>query len=182
VVHGVDACRRLGSDDAAIAVADDDGRLIARRQDLPDSGDVLGQSRSLPVRCGAGLAAARQRGRNARDVPLGQELGGPVPPPRSVLHTRPLHEHDSHRHLLDLFRSALGPLAAATDTSTRMLIYHFGTRDALLREILVQARQRQLDVSRGLLMDLDATGDKARAARAFADFLATLAVPAPGNA
>jgi AcrR family transcriptional regulator len=35
-------------------------------------------------------------------------------------------------------------LAAAAGTSSRMLIYHFGTRDRLLREILGQARQRQL--------------------------------------
>jgi AcrR family transcriptional regulator len=45
----------------------------------------------------------------------------------------------------------LGPLAAAADTSSRMLIYHFGTRDGLLREILGQARQRQLDAFTELL-------------------------------
>ena len=45
----------------------------------------------------------------------------------------------------------LGPLATATDTSSRMLIYHFGTRDRLLREILGQARQRQIDVFTDLL-------------------------------
>src|SRR5580698_59621 len=39
----------------------------------------------------------------------------------------------------------LGPLATAAGTSTRMLIYHFGTRDGLLREVLRQARQRQRD-------------------------------------
>src|ERR1700732_3193886 len=37
----------------------------------------------------------------------------------------------------------LGPLATAADTSSRMLLYHFGTRDGLLREILGEARQRQ---------------------------------------
>ena len=150
----------------------------------------------------------------------------------------------------------LGPLAAATGTSSRMLIYHFETRDQLLREILNQARRRQVEsftellslrpdesytktlarawkaisgprgepylrifnrlhdsaggplwpgfrktattdwlapleagmgslgrpelatvvlaVIRGLLMDLDATGDSRRADRAFADFLATI--------
>ncbi len=150
----------------------------------------------------------------------------------------------------------LGPLAAAAGTSNRMLIYHFETRDGLLREILGRARQRQLHaftdllrvradepypttlshawsamtgpcgrpylrmfgrlhdtagaplwpgfrqaattdwlapleqgmstlgrpelatvvlaVIRGLLMDLDATGDAARTDRAFQDFLATL--------
>ncbi len=151
----------------------------------------------------------------------------------------------------------LEPLARATGTSQRMLIYHFGTRDGLLREILRCARQRQLDtfgellrvrpgepyavtlgnawsvlagpggrpflrmfgqwrdgavqplwpgfrqaattdwlgpladglrgigredsatlvlaVIRGLLMDLDATGDADRADRAFHDFLESLA-------
>ena len=39
----------------------------------------------------------------------------------------------------------LGPLAAATGTSARVLIYHFGTRDALLRAVLANARQRQFD-------------------------------------
>ncbi|MDA0183410.1 hypothetical protein OJ997_24075 [Solirubrobacter phytolaccae] len=150
----------------------------------------------------------------------------------------------------------LGPLATATGASSRMLIYHFDTRDNLLREILGQARQRQLDaftdllrvradepytatlsrawsgmagplgrpylrmfgrlhdtageplwpgfrkgattdwlapleeglrtlgrpelatvvlaVIRGLLMDLDATGDADRTDRAFADFLTTI--------
>ncbi|MFF1699983.1 TetR/AcrR family transcriptional regulator [Streptomyces sp. NPDC058257] len=150
----------------------------------------------------------------------------------------------------------LEPLATATGTSSRMLIYHFGTRDALLRAVLRHARQRQLDtfgdllrarpgepytatldrawtsitgvdgrpylqmfgqlresaaqqlwpdfrrtattdwlgpledglrsigrpelatlvlaVIRGLLMDLDATGDTARTDRAFHDFLASV--------
>ena len=40
----------------------------------------------------------------------------------------------------------LEPLARAAGTSTRMLIYHFGTRDALLRAILERARHRQLAV------------------------------------
>lgn len=150
----------------------------------------------------------------------------------------------------------LAPLAVAAGTSTRMLIYHFETRDGLLREILREARRRQvaaftdlirprpgepypmtlarawpaisgpegapylrmfgrlhdsageplwpgfrrtattdwlapledgmrsigrpematvaLAVIRGLLMDLDATGDTSRTDRAFAAFLATL--------
>jgi AcrR family transcriptional regulator len=45
----------------------------------------------------------------------------------------------------------LEPFAVAANTSTRMLIYHFGTRDALLREVLGQARQRQRRVFGGLL-------------------------------
>jgi len=150
----------------------------------------------------------------------------------------------------------LEPLAVAAGTSNRMLIYHFGTRDGLLRQILREARHRQVEaftelirlrpqepypttlgrawsaisgtqgqpylqmfsrlhdtageplwpgfrrtattdwlqpleigmrsigraelatvvlaVIRGLLMDLDATGDAERTDRAFEDFLATL--------
>lgn len=45
----------------------------------------------------------------------------------------------------------LGPLVSASGTSPRMLIYHFGTRDSLLREILFSARQRQLDAFGTLL-------------------------------
>ena len=45
----------------------------------------------------------------------------------------------------------LPPLARATGTSTRMLIYHFGTRDGLLLAILRQARARQRDTFGGLL-------------------------------
>ncbi len=45
----------------------------------------------------------------------------------------------------------LGPLATAAGVSTRMLIYHFGTRDALLREILGQARRRQVEAFTDLL-------------------------------
>ncbi len=157
----------------------------------------------------------------------------------------------------------LEPLATATGTSARMLLYHFGTRDALLRAVLGRARQRQLDtwgdllrarsdepytvtlerawasitgaegrpylrmfgrlresteqqlwpgfrrtattdwlgpledglrgtgrpelatlvlaVIRGLLMDLDATADTARADRAFHEFLASFAHLADGD-
>ncbi|KUL29581.1 TetR/AcrR family transcriptional regulator [Actinoplanes awajinensis] len=153
----------------------------------------------------------------------------------------------------------LEPLVSGTGTSARMLIYHFGTRDALLRAVLGNARERQLAtfggllrvradqaypgtladawtfiagpggqpylrmfgqwgtsaaqqllpdfrraattdwlgpleeglrsigrpelatlvlaVIRGLLMDLDATGDTARTGQAFADFLRTLEQP-----
>ncbi|WP_406437691.1 TetR/AcrR family transcriptional regulator [Streptomyces sp. NBC_01613] len=45
----------------------------------------------------------------------------------------------------------LEPLVTATGTSARMLIYHFGTRDALLRAVLAHARQRQLDAFGDLL-------------------------------
>lgn len=45
----------------------------------------------------------------------------------------------------------LEPLATASGTSARMLIYHFGTRDALLRAVLGHARRRQLDIFGDLL-------------------------------
>lgn len=45
----------------------------------------------------------------------------------------------------------LEPLVGASGTSARMLIYHFGTRDGLLRAILGRARQRQLDAFSDLL-------------------------------
>ena len=45
----------------------------------------------------------------------------------------------------------LEPLATASGTSARMLIYHFGSRDALLRAVLGHARQRQLDTFGDLL-------------------------------
>src|SRR3712207_1954231 len=45
----------------------------------------------------------------------------------------------------------LEPLATAARTSPRMLIYHFGTRDGLLREILGQARKRQVEAFTDLL-------------------------------
>jgi AcrR family transcriptional regulator len=45
----------------------------------------------------------------------------------------------------------LAPFAAATGTSSRMLIYHFETRDGLLREVLGQARRRQVEAFTGFL-------------------------------
>ncbi len=45
----------------------------------------------------------------------------------------------------------LEPLAAAAGTSNRMLIYHFGTRDRLLREVLGQARRRQVETFTDLI-------------------------------
>ncbi|MBJ7521773.1 MAG: TetR/AcrR family transcriptional regulator [Solirubrobacteraceae bacterium] len=45
----------------------------------------------------------------------------------------------------------LGPFAAATGASSRMLIYHFETRDTLLREVLGRARERQVEAFSELL-------------------------------
>ncbi|QTE30999.1 TetR/AcrR family transcriptional regulator [Pengzhenrongella sicca] len=45
----------------------------------------------------------------------------------------------------------LEPLVRATGTSARMLLYHFDTRDGLLRAILRQARKHQLDAFGDLL-------------------------------
>jgi AcrR family transcriptional regulator len=45
----------------------------------------------------------------------------------------------------------MGPLADAAGTSTRMLVYHFGTRDRLLREVLGRARERQREAFGAML-------------------------------
>ncbi len=45
----------------------------------------------------------------------------------------------------------LAPLAAAAGTSERMLLYHFGTRNGLLREVLREARHRQVHAFTDLL-------------------------------
>ena len=96
MAHGVDARSCLGGDDSAVAVGDYDGRLFARGQDLPDRGDILGQPGSLRTRRLTRLATAGQDGRVAGDSPLGQQLTGSMPPPRSVLDACPMHEHDPH--------------------------------------------------------------------------------------
>jgi AcrR family transcriptional regulator len=45
----------------------------------------------------------------------------------------------------------LDPFVRASGASARVLLYHFGTRDALLRSVLALARQRQLDAFGELL-------------------------------
>lgn len=45
----------------------------------------------------------------------------------------------------------LEPLAVAAGTSERMLVYHFRTRDDLLRQVLLEARQRQVSAWSELL-------------------------------
>ncbi|MFC7382404.1 TetR/AcrR family transcriptional regulator [Sphaerisporangium rhizosphaerae] len=42
--------------------------------------------------------------------------------------------------------SGLPAMAATAATSPRMLVYHFGTRERLLREVLEEARRRQLQL------------------------------------
>jgi AcrR family transcriptional regulator len=57
------------------------------------------------------------------------------------------------RHVLDcgLDGLSINTLAAAAGTSARMLIYHFGTKDQLMSEVLQQARQEQQALFAGLL-------------------------------
>lgn len=45
----------------------------------------------------------------------------------------------------------LTPFSDAAGVSNRMLIYHFGTRDGLLREVLQQARRRQVEAFTDLI-------------------------------
>jgi AcrR family transcriptional regulator len=57
------------------------------------------------------------------------------------------------RHVLDRGISGLSitSLATAAGTSARMLIYHFGTKDQLVTEVLHEARRRQQALFGGLL-------------------------------
>ena len=48
-----------------------------------------------------------------------------------------------------------GPPVPATGTSARMLLYHFGTRDALLQEVRRRARRRQTQLFGDLLLVRD---------------------------
>lgn len=64
--------------------------------------------------------------------------------PQPQIRQRLLDECTDHA-LAHGLPDTLGPLVAATGTSARVLIYHFGTRDALLRAVLGNARERQLD-------------------------------------
>lgn len=52
--------------------------------------------------------------------------------------------------LLDrgLAGASLGRLGAAASTSARMLVHHFGSRQALLQLALARARERQLELAR----------------------------------
>lgn len=69
--------------------------------------------------------------------------------------------------LLDL---TLRPLAEGLGTSARMLIYHFGSREQLLREALAEARRRQVAVLQAFL---EAGGDEAAQFRRFWSWLST---------
>lgn len=48
---------------------------------------------------------------------------------------------------------SLRPLAKATATSPRVLLYLFGSKDGLVAEILARARRSQLDLVAGLVAD-----------------------------
>jgi len=54
------------------------------------------------------------------------------------------------RGLVDM---SLRPLAAATGTSPRVLLYLFGSKDELIAEILARARREQLDLVTDVLGD-----------------------------
>ena len=108
MAHRLDARRCFRGDDPAVAVGDYHGRLVAGGKDVPDRGDVLGQPGSSRIRRLTRLAATRQGGRLAGEALLCQQLTGPVPPPRSVLHACPVHENDPHHDLLVACRSTVG--------------------------------------------------------------------------
>jgi AcrR family transcriptional regulator len=49
--------------------------------------------------------------------------------------------------------TSLRPLAAALDTSARMLLYHFGSKEQLVTDALAAARDRQAEASRAWLAE-----------------------------
>ena len=102
VAHRVDAGGRVGGHNAAVAVRDHDGRLRGARQHATDSRDVLGQPGTARTPGCPRLPAAGEGRRHAGDAIHLQQLGRAVPPPRPVLHARPVHEDHSHRHSLAL--------------------------------------------------------------------------------
>src|SRR3954462_3766535 len=59
------------------------------------------------------------------------------------------------QHVLDhgMADLSLRPLAQALSTSPRMLLYHFGTKEQLVSEILAAARLRQAELTAGWLAD-----------------------------
>ncbi len=54
---------------------------------------------------------------------------------------------------------SLRPLAAATGTSPRVLLYLFGSKDELVREILARSRQEEVDLVAAVLAGSGAGGD-----------------------
>lgn len=71
----------------------------------------------------------------------------------------------------------LEPFVAASGTSARMLLYHFGTRDELLRAVLQHARLRQRQVFGDLLRARDDEPYAATLARAWAGMTGPDAAP-----
>src|SRR5204863_5443118 len=55
------------------------------------------------------------------------------------------------QHVLDhgMAKLSLRPLARALSTSPRMLLYHFGSKEQLVTEVLAAARTRQAELTAG---------------------------------
>lgn len=64
------------------------------------------------------------------------------------------------QHVLDhgMADLSLRPLAAALSTSPRMLLYHFGSKERLVIEILAAARVRQAELTAGWLREQPGLG------------------------
>jgi AcrR family transcriptional regulator len=54
---------------------------------------------------------------------------------------------------------SLRPLAAASGTSPRVLLYLFGSKDDLIREILARSRQEELELVATVLAEADGSAD-----------------------
>jgi len=69
------------------------------------------------------------------------------------------------------------PLSRASGASARMLLYHFGTRDDLLRAILRRARERQVALFGALLAPVDGVPYAETLHRAWAEMSGAEAEP-----
>ena|SRR5215472_8739626 len=64
-------------------------------------------------------------------------------PPNPGIRTRLREQAADYVLLHGLGSSTLRPLARALRTSARMLVYHFGSREGLMREVLSYVRERE---------------------------------------
>jgi hypothetical protein len=90
----------LGGDNAAVAVGNDDCRLVPGLKQLTDSRDVLRQPRPGGARRSRPFATAGQRRGCALHAGVSKHVTRRVPLPKAVSDARPMHEHHLHRFRL----------------------------------------------------------------------------------
>jgi AcrR family transcriptional regulator len=83
-------------------------------------------------------------------MPAGRLAGGDNPPGAGGRRERLAEEATDYVLEHGIANLSLRPLAAAVGTSDRMLVYHFGTKDALVAEVIERSNDRSLAVLRAL--------------------------------